>query len=550
MKCIDVRKFLAEVAGTSISTRIEEDDLSLLASNYHIARISREEHERAAAELANLDQMVAELQQEREDDAMDEEHLERDKAHLQGIRFHFEGRERQEAARADVEKEEQHIAEQRAAIAQKDDKVLELIRKKSALDVQVQYGNEYLVLTEPGMRMLHDLSIRNYRVADTEFSDFMDECRATSDALRGIAQRARYYADMIRPSLASREKDEDEEEMRRIRERGLESQLWAVSIGLAKLEIDKVDDLIDRYVRTLDLIDASDRFRSNLDSRVIATEIIALSNMLPGVEQIQSLAELDEELRHANVPEGISIRVAATILCGGGSPERFEELAKMTESHQAAAMLSTINIPSDELRDRFKSLKILFDSWGYSESEDSDLAAAYLSITKSTADDIGHDPSTKMITILNGIKNDLEYPLLPAAILTSIAALNADEVLDLVEKGAAILQPAATDLERSELTSLAVRMVYGRQEVGYLGKTPIQFTWPRLPPQEEKDRIKREAEEEQGRGTRFFFRGGYYGGWYYYYYPVIITHSSYHSTYHGMGRPHPGHWHGVGGFAG
>jgi hypothetical protein len=81
-------------------------------------------------------------------------------------------------------------------------------------------------------------------------------------------------------------------------------------------------------------------------------------------------------------------------------------------------------------------------------------------------------------------------------------------------------------------------------------KTPIQFTIPRLRPQDEKEKDKREEEKEKGRGTRFFFRGGYYGGGYYYYYPVIITHSSYHSTYHGMGIPHPGHWHGVGGFMG
>jgi hypothetical protein len=462
LRCSDVRTFLAEVADKAISTRLGEDDLALLAGNFYIARISCEDHDRAAAELANLDQVTAELAAEEEDEAADEHHLRDDEGHLRGIRFHFEGQERKEAERVDVEKEEQHIAEQRAVIAEKDDKVLELIKKKSALDMHVQCGNEYLSLTEPGIRMLHDLNIRNYRVAETEFSDFIDECEATSEALHGIAQRARYYADMIRPSLASREEDNDDEEMRRIKERGLDSQLWAVSIGLAKLETDNESELIDKYTRTLDLIYASDRFFSNLDSTVIAAEIIAISSMIPSAEQIQSLSELDEELRLSKVPPELSIKVAATILCGGGSVERFRELAKMTKSHQAAAMLSTINISTDELRDRFKSFKSVFNSWGYSESEDTDLAAAYLSTTKLTADDVGHDPSAKMLTVLNGVKNDLEYPLLPAAILTSIAALNAGEVLDLMEKGAAILHSVATDLERSELTSLAVRMVYGQ----------------------------------------------------------------------------------------
>jgi hypothetical protein len=92
-----------------------------------------------------------------------------------------------------------------------------------------------------------------------------------------------------------------------------------------------------------------------------------------------------------------------------------------------------------------------------------------------------------------------------------------------------------------------------------LGKTPIQFTWPRPKPQEAEDKTKLEEEEQEKQeeeervGRRsgfFFFRGGYYGGGYYYYYPVIVTHSSYHSTYHGLGNVHPGHWHGLGGFAG
>jgi hypothetical protein len=93
-----------------------------------------------------------------------------------------------------------------------------------------------------------------------------------------------------------------------------------------------------------------------------------------------------------------------------------------------------------------------------------------------------------------------------------------------------------------------------------LGKTPIQFTIPRTKPQADKDKDKQEEEiqeeqkEQEERDTRFVSRGGYYGGWYgwygWYYYPVIVTHSSYHSTYHGMGRPHPAHFHGVGGFFG
>ena len=470
LKCSDVRTFLAEVADRTISTQIEEDDLDFLASNGYIARISRADHERVAAELANLDQMTAELQQEEEEEAVDERNVRHDEKHVHGIRYHLEGREKKEAEKAKVEKEEELVAEERTEIAQKDSQVMELIRKKSALDKQVQYGNEYLTLTEFGLRMLHDLNVKNYRVAGADFPDIADECRATIDALQAIAQRARFYFDSIRPSVVSGEEvlyeDMNDEEMRRIRQRGLDSQIWAVSVGLAKIETEDEPALKEEYLRTLAMLRFGDRFHSNLDSNVIAAEIITLSSMLPTEEQIQSLSELDGQLRHKMVPEDLSIKVAATILCGGGSLEEYLECAKVTKSYSAAAMLSIIDIPSDDLRDKFKSFKSVFDSWGYSASEDTDLAAAYLSMTKLTPDDIGRDQlyagRSKMVTVVDGVKNDLEFPLLPAAILTSIAALDADEVLDLMEKGAAILHSVAPDLERPELVSLAVRMVYGQ----------------------------------------------------------------------------------------
>jgi hypothetical protein len=258
----------------------------------------------------------------------------------------------------------------------------------------------------------------------------------------------------------------EEEEERRIRERGLDSQLWAVSIGLAKLDTvneSELNETKDKFLRTLDSLEHSwSGFRSNIDSKVIAAELITLSSMTPTPEQIQSLLSLDEQLRQAKVPEEQSIQIAATLLCMGGPTEEFEELTKIIKSYQAAAMLSTVDLPPEQLRDKYRSFKSLFNSWGYSESEDADLAAAYLSVTKLTADDIGHDPSTKMITILNTLKNDLEFPLLPGAILTSIEALNATEVTDLVEKGAGILRSVAPDLERPELVSLTVRMIYGQ----------------------------------------------------------------------------------------
>ncbi len=115
-----------------------------------------------------------------------------------------------------------------------------------------------------------------------------------------------------------------------------------------------------------------------------------------------------------------------------------------------------------------------------------------------------------------------------AAILASISTLEANETLDLMEKAYSLLGSYAADLERSELISLAVRMIHGIKNelvkqldpTANIVKTPVQFTY--VP------------------SNIFFF----------YYAPLIIAHSSYYSTFSGIGGYHPAHVHGVGGFMG
>ena len=157
-------------------------------------------------------------------------------------------------------------------------------------------------------------------------------------------------------------------------------------------------------------------------------------------------------------------------------------------------------------------------------SEDTELAAAYLSIS-----DLGpNDVNLKLTILVNGLRNYLEYPLVAAAILASIPTLEANETLDLMEKAYSLLGAYAAGLERSELISLAVRMIHGIKNelvkqldsTANIVKTPVQFTY--VP-------------------TNIFFI---------YYAPLIIAHSSYYSTFSGIGGYHPAHVHGVGGFMG
>jgi hypothetical protein len=182
----------------------------------------------------------------------------------------------------------------------------------------------------------------------------------------------------------------------------------------------------------------------------------------------------------------------------------------------------------------------MFSGWGYSTSDDTDLASAYLAISPLVADDV----RSKLDTTVDALKTDLQYPLVAAAILTSMSTLEATEVLDLVEKGVSILSNYATGKGRSELVSLAVRMVHGVDDQlakdldpdARIANTPVQFTQT---PQQV-------AQSEYG--SRPYF-GGFYPGLWWWYYPLIISHSTYHNIYNTGGGYHEGHDHGVGGFA-
>jgi hypothetical protein len=89
-----------------------------------------------------------------------------------------------------------------------------------------------------------------------------------------------------------------------------------------------------------------------------------------------------------------------------------------------------------------------------------------------------------------------------------------------MEKASYLLASVAAGLERSELVSLAVRMIHGIENelvkkldpTAKITNTPVQFTY--------------------GPSNMFFM------------YPLIVTHSSYYSTYSGIGGSHPAHVHG------
>lgn len=472
MKCNDVMTFLSQASSKCITVSISDEDLNFLISSGYIESLSKDEYEKLSASVADLPKVNRELEEERAKENSDEEAFIRDQKKIHSIRFWFEGKEKKEADREKAQAEEQLVSKDEETIKAENDELQPLIQKKSKLDRQVLCGERYLSLTGAGIVLLHDLTIRNYRVGEKDFENFIQESKATEMELKAMAERASYYYSGIKDAISdmdtsplafSDDEDvEEDDEDYRIKSKGVESsQLWAVSIGLAKLEGDP-DKIKENFIQILNTLKGFSN--SNLDSKLMAAETLVAAGHAGDISQnIDKLATTDRQIRQsANVPEELSTGVTATLYCGAnpGASTRFGEFSKITKSYTAAAVLSGSQESLESLSQKFESFRSLFDSWGYSSSEDVDLAAAYLTVSPLSREDL----RSKMSAIIDAIKAEFEFPLVPAAILTSIQALNANEVLDLMEKAVTILQsqPLTMGLSHSELANLAIRMIYGQ----------------------------------------------------------------------------------------
>ncbi|MBO0888511.1 hypothetical protein J2P12_05360 [Candidatus Bathyarchaeota archaeon] len=495
-------------------------DLNYLSTNGYLNVMKKEDYDQAVSDVSNLGQMNVQMLNETSEARAAAATLAKDEGHTHSILFHLEGREKQEAELQRLEAERIATAKEQSDVAALDLRIKDLIQKKSITDRMVPYDGEYLSLTGLGVLTLNDLNVRNYRVSDMEFSSFVEERMETLGELHSIAQNGGLQETSLKTRLPQADY----------------SQLWNVSIGLAKLQADQ-NQINQRFLLALG---ALQHFGSTLDNKMMAAEIMTSMSTRPSQSSIDNsdlqgmsnaLQSLEHDVRHhAHVPKELSAGVAATMLFGrrydGTYPlDKLIEYAKMTRSYESAAILSVMNDPSNLLPNKFQSFRMMFSYWGYQMSEDTELASAYLAIS-----DLGgpNDVSTKLAIIVGALKTYLEYPLVAAAILASIPTFEANETLDLMEKAYSQLWRFAVGLERSELISLAVRIIHGIKNelvkqldpTAKIANTPIQFTHPP--------------------SVIFFpFRG-----------PLIIAHSSYYSTFSGIGGAHPAHVHGVGGFGG
>ena len=495
--------------------QIPQADMDFLTTNGYISVMQKEQYDEALVEISDLGKITEQLMREQDEERSARDLLEEDERKTHSIFFHFRAEDEQKAELERVESQRNVVSKEAADVVEVDSKIREHLQKKSMIDRMVSYDGRYISLTSLGVITLHDLNVRNYRVSEMEFSDFIQERLATFGELRSIAHKGTFYVSALNNEFPDTDL----------------SELWSVSIGLGKLQGDP-NQIYPRFLLSLDIVQ---QFKSNFENKMMAAEIMTASKantpQAPTNSDLQSLAEslegLEEKARHdAHVPTELSAGVAATILFArrydGTFPiDKLVEFSKVTLSSESAAILSVLDVPLDQISNKFTQFRSLFGFWGFEESEDVDLASAYLAISDFTRDEV----KDKMTIILDALKNYLEYPLVATAILSSIATLEANETLDLMEKASTLLGTFAPSLERSELVSLSVRMIHGIKNelvkeldpTAKIAETPIQFT--HVP------------------STVFFM----------YLTPLILAHSYYHSTFSSLGGAHPAHVHGFGG---
>ena len=522
MKCSEVRTFLSQIKDRQeLIMPIAPADLDYLSSNGYILRTIKEDYDKEALDVARLSLFVTQVETEKAQMEQQDVALQEDERKEHSFLFHFEGKEEKDELRQRIETEAATVSGEQSALSATEANVNALIQKKSMIDRMVQYDGGYLYLTDLGSVVLNDLNVRNYRVADEAFADFIIEIKATYSELRSVADKAASYVTMLKPKVPKIEDLESPNDD----DVGASSLLWSVAIGLAKLQGD-INQIGERFV---DVLNVLSNLKSTTPNKLMAAEIMTAASS----EDVQSLESvlkgLDQQLRNQGVPKELSAGVAATIMAGrrfdGTYPmDRFTQFRQLTSSYEAAAILAVMNVTWDELTDKFRAFRELFTSWGYMTSEDTEIASAFLAIGELNANEV----EEKLKYIVEQLKNYLEYPLVAAAILASIPVFEEHEVLDLMEKAVTLLSGYTAGLERSELVALAVRMIHGvRNELvreidptAKVTETPVQFTY------------------------------GLHPGFFIWYFPVIVAYSSYHATFSGMGGFHPAHSHGIGGFAG
>src|SRR3989442_9737239 len=265
MKCTEARTILSQLYDREPLTPVPLANLEYLSANGYVLKTTKEDYEKGASDVARMSQLLTQIDTEKSAEQQSKAALQADERKEHSFQFHFEGREGKDELSERIQKETAAISGGESELNQLEANVNRLIQQKSTIDRMVACDGEYLSITGLGTLVFSDLGVRNYRVADQEFSDFITEIKATYAELRSIGDRAASYVGWIRPQVpeiedlgSSENGDDDSDTLAR-------SLLWSIGIGLAKLPGDTVQ-IGDRFIESLDAVQTDsmlpNRFRS------------------------------------------------------------------------------------------------------------------------------------------------------------------------------------------------------------------------------------------------------------------------------------------------
>lgn len=503
VSCAQVAGFLEQARLRQVSTPLGPDVLALLKQLGLIGLEDAAGYTQLTNDVAGLSAVQGTVARERgELDRQNQVHL-ADERRLHSVLFYLEGLTLKDADRARDAQDEARLAELQRQVAEDESRFNELMRKKALLDSLFPFDGRYLALTGAGAAALRELQMRLYRVSDIEFSAYWAQSRRVTDELEGIAQRAAGFVGEVASPLGRVDR----------------TYIWSIGIGLAKLAAAAPAP----SALFLEAYDKTGRLSANLENRLLAAEVLATLGG-PIDPAIPLLESLSTSARATGVPKESALGVAAILLSGrradGSLPgATLGPLLRLSPSYEAAALLSIVNRPVEELTEKFSFLRSMFGQWGYSASEDVELSSAFLATSELPVDSV----RPKLAILARGLASYLRYPLVASAILASIPVLEAHETLNLVESAYQIIGRRTGPVSQSELICLAVRMVHGVAVPGVeeldpaaaASRPPVSFTYALAP--------------------RPLFI------------PLIVTHGGYYSTFGGFGGAHPGHVHSWGG---
>jgi hypothetical protein len=193
---------IAEKQASLDPTSISQADLDYLSSSGYVSVMQKTDYDQAKAEMANLEQLNQQLDQEKTVGAEAQRAVAEDEKKEHSVFFGLHGEEYKEAVRQRLEADSDALTKEEAPLSEDEAQISEYLQKKSALDQLVPFGDNYVSLTGAGVAMLNSLNARSSRVSGMEFSDFVEESKTTEIELQGIAQRASQYVGEIKQRIS------------------------------------------------------------------------------------------------------------------------------------------------------------------------------------------------------------------------------------------------------------------------------------------------------------------------------------------------------------